>query len=115
MSSGVTFNGQRRPDQPMAKLAIVVAGGIRLEIVRSLLDASKDVTTLANELQLDISLISHNLRLLRENGLVQVRRWGRHHVYGVTDQLHSSANGQFVELEVRSLRGERLVFHLLPD
>ncbi len=67
------FNGQFRRCRSTAHLTLVVAGGIRLEILKSLVIASRDVTHLANELELDISMVSHNLRVLKDYGLAASR------------------------------------------
>ena len=97
----------------MADLTVVVAGGIRLEILKSLLLASRDVTSLADELELEVSMVSHNLRILRDNGLVKAQRRKQKRIYHLTDRVRDSRNGEFVQLSIRSEQGEAVVFHLL--
>lgn len=93
----------------------MVAGGIRLEILKSLVIASRDVTHLANELELDISMVSHNLRVLKDYGLVASRTLEQKRFYHLTDRVRGSPNGRFVHLEVGCLREETVVFKLLLD
>ncbi len=109
------FNGQFRRCRSTAHLTLVVAGGIRLEILKSLVIASRDVTHLANELELDISMVSHNLRVLKDYGLVASRTFEQKRFYHLTDRVSGSPNGRFVQLQVGGLREETVVFKLLLD
>ena len=52
----------------MRDLMMIAAGGSRLEILRSLMNGAKDVSTLADDLELGLPMVSLNLRLLPENG-----------------------------------------------
>ncbi len=107
------LDGQIRPCLSMADLTVVVAGGIRLEILKSLLVASRNVTSLADNLELDVSMVSHNLRILRNNGLVKAQRRKQKRIYHLTDRVRGSRNGKFVQLSICSEQGEAVVFHLL--
>lgn len=114
MNGRERFISQVKPCSSMADLVLVVAGGIRLEIVKSLLEASKSVSALADDLELDITLVSHNLRLLRENGLVKAARLGRNRFYHLTDELiRCSLDGQDLQIEINCQRREKIVFHLV--
>ncbi len=115
MNGRESFNGQFRPCRSTADLTLVVAGGIRLEILKSLVIASRDVTTLANELELDISMVSHNLGVLRQHGLVACRTVKQKRFYHLTDRVSGTPNGRLVDLQVRCNREETVVFHLLLD
>lgn len=114
MNGRERFISQVKPCSSMADLVLVVAGGIRLEIIKSLLEASKSVSALADELELDITLVSHNLRLLRENGLVKAAHLGRNRFYHLTDQMiKSSLDGDKLQIEIICKRREKIVFHLV--
>ena len=49
----------------MRDLMMIAAGGSRLEILQSLMNGAKDVSTLADDLELSLPMVSVNLRLLR--------------------------------------------------
>lgn len=113
MNGRERLDGQIPPCLSIADLTVVVAGGIRLEILKSLLLASRNVTSLADELELEVSMVSHNLRILRDNGLVEAQRRRQKRIYHLTDRVRGSPNGEFVQLSIRSEQGESVVFHLL--
>ncbi len=115
MNGRERFNGVIRPCRSTAHLTLVVAGGIRLEILKSLVIASRDVTNLANDLELDISMVSHNLRVLKDHGLVASRTLEQKRFYHLTDRVSGSPNGRFVHLEIGCVREETVVFKLLFD
>ncbi|MDE1178825.1 MAG: metalloregulator ArsR/SmtB family transcription factor [Edaphobacter sp.] len=58
-----------------------VAEPRRREILLFLLDRERPVTDVVDELQLDQPSVSKHLRVLRDVGLVRVRRDGRHKYY----------------------------------
>ena len=113
MNGRERLDNQIRPCLSMADLTVVVAGGVRLEILKSLLLASKDVTSLANDLELELSMVSHNLRILRDNGLVRVQRRKQKRIYHLTDRVRGSRSGEFMQLSISSEPGESVVFQLL--
>lgn len=115
MNGRERIEGQLRSYLSMADLTVVVAGGIRLEILKSLLLASRDVTSLADDLELEVSLVSHNLRILRNNGLVKAQRRKQKRIYHLTDRVRGSRNGEFVHLSICSEQGESVVFQLLTS
>ena len=59
----------------------VLADSTRLAIMRALLAGPQRVGELNEELQLEQSLLSHHLRVLREAGLVAVHRDGQRRMY----------------------------------
>lgn len=68
-------------------LLSVLAGGRRLEITRQLATQRMPVTTLADSLDLGLSLVSHNLRTMRDYGMVEATRHGTTHVYGLSSRV----------------------------
>ena len=59
----------------------IVAEPMRREILRLVWDRERAVGELVEKLDVSQPAISFHLRILRENGLVEVRREGRHRFY----------------------------------
>ncbi len=97
----------------MRDLMLITAGGVRLEIIRSLMKEAKDVSTLADDLELGLSMVSLNLRLLRENGLVEVERIKKNRIYSMSNRMKGDFDGRFIRLRIRSEEGEWLAMRLL--
>ncbi|HLC82409.1 MAG TPA: metalloregulator ArsR/SmtB family transcription factor [Bacteroidia bacterium] len=55
----------------------------QLEIIKSLRIGSKSVTELANDLKFEQSRVSHNLRKLKEQGFVKVKKEGKNSIYEI--------------------------------
>ena len=88
--------GQVVPCAAMRDLMLITAGGVRLEILRSLMNGAKDVSTLADDLELGLSMVSGNLRLLRENRLVVAERRKKNRIYSVSDRINGCLNRRFI-------------------
>jgi DNA-binding transcriptional ArsR family regulator len=58
----------------------------RVQILGCLLDGSRSVSEIVELLGLEQSAVSHQLRVLREHGLVTVERVGRRRVYALADE-----------------------------
>lgn len=58
----------------------------RVQILACLMGGTRSVSELVDELGFEQSLVSHQLRVLREHALVTVERIGRHRVYGLADE-----------------------------
>lgn len=58
----------------------------RVQILACLMGGARSVSELVDDLGFEQSLISHQLRVLREHALVTVERIGRHRVYGLADE-----------------------------
>lgn len=54
---------------------------IRFRVVRTLAGAEKTVTQLEQELSVEQSLLSHHLRILRDNNLIIASRYGKFRSY----------------------------------
>lgn len=57
----------------------------RVRIIAAIFDAERCVHDLCTELDLEQSVVSHQLRALRNQGLVRHRRAGRHVYYALDD------------------------------
>jgi DNA-binding transcriptional ArsR family regulator len=83
--------GQPRPSSPLdagfaASLAdtmFALSTPSRVQILYSLLERPHDVTELVEALGMQQSAVSHQLRVLREQELVQVERDGHRRVYAL--------------------------------
>ncbi len=72
----------------------VLSDMTRLKIVLSLKSGERNVTSIAEAVDMEQSAVSHQLKLLRENNVVKSRREGKtilyslddHHVLDVLDQ-----------------------------
>jgi DNA-binding transcriptional ArsR family regulator len=58
----------------------------RVQILGCLMDGPRSVSELIDVLAMEQSAVSHQLRILREYGLVTVERVGRRSVYALTDE-----------------------------
>ena len=80
----------------------------RVQILGCLLDGPHSVGELIDELGIEQSAVSHQLRVLRDQSLVRVERVGRQRVYALQDEhvaslLHAALN--HVERPVRQRKG----------
>ena len=58
----------------------------RVQILGSLIDGPRSVSEIVELLAMEQSAVSHQLRVLREHGLVAVERVGRRRVYALADE-----------------------------
>ena len=71
----------------MDKLLTLLGGTVRLAIIRELLVESRSVSKLADAVEQSIGVVSHNLKLLREQGLVVSTPSARHLYYGLSPRV----------------------------
>ena len=73
---------------PIDQMAIVfqaLSNTSRLKIVLVCLDCERTVTEIIDKTGISQSLVSHNLRLLRDLRILRVRKDGRHQYYSLSD------------------------------
>ena len=58
----------------------------RLSIVYSIMDEAKSVNVIANEVEMTQSAISHQLQLLKFNGIIKSERKGKEVYYSLDDE-----------------------------
>jgi DNA-binding transcriptional ArsR family regulator len=82
-----------KPAFPSVELAERVADTLfalstpsRVQILGCLMDGPRSVSELVEALAMEQSAVSHQLRILREQGLVAVERVGRRSMYALTDE-----------------------------
>lgn len=71
----------------------VVADKTRLEILRRLMKSPCHVGELNEGLQIEQSLLSHHLKVLRESGLVRSQRDGKAVLYSLPDEVRIENDG----------------------
>jgi DNA-binding transcriptional ArsR family regulator len=81
-----------------ATLLKALADDTRLAVVRQLLEGAKHVGELNEELQVEQSLLSHHLKVLREMGIVEAQRDGKAVLYRLAPHIESAARGKALDL-----------------
>ncbi len=76
----------------------VLADPTRLEVVRALLNGPRHVGELNERVDVEQSLLSHHLRVLREAGLVIAERDGKAMRYRLAPDIRPDAERQTVSL-----------------
>ncbi len=99
----------------LTSLSSCLAHRIRLEILRTLAESSKDVSTVAEELQLGIDTISHHLRLLRKCGFVQVEAIKQKRIYSLARRVITSVSGKILNITVDGSNEEGITIHIAPS
>lgn len=68
----------------------VLGDPTRLNILQVLMNQDKSVTQIANELDMSLSAISHQLRVLKDHRLVKGMKEGKEVIYSLDDyHIHS--------------------------
>ena len=76
----------------------VLADVTRLSVMEALLDGPKNVTEINARIQIEQSLLSHHLKVLRDAGLVTTRREGKAVRYAVAPEAASPDSGKGLNL-----------------
>jgi len=70
----------------VADAMFALATPSRVQILRVLMSGSRGVGDLSEAMGMEQSAVSHQLRILREHGLIRVERVGRSRVYRIRDE-----------------------------
>lgn len=81
-----------------ASLLKMLADETRLAVVRQLIEGPKHVSEINESLDLEQSLLSHHLKILREAGLVTSQRDGKAVLYSLAPEFQRSTNGEAINL-----------------
>jgi ArsR family transcriptional regulator len=81
-----------------AKMLKVLADEVRLAVVEQLLDGPKHVGQINQRLNVEQTLLSHHLRVLREAGLVHSQRDGKNVLYRLAPAVESVRKGKAINL-----------------
>lgn len=76
----------------------MLADDTRLAVVRQLMEGPKHVGEINASLQLEQSLLSHHLKILRDAGLVTSERDGKAVLYSLAPEFQRSAKGDAINL-----------------
>jgi len=90
------------------KLLTLLGGTVRLAILRELLVESRSVSKLADAVDQSIGLVSHNLKLLREQGLVVSTPSARHRYYSMSPRVQVEHLHDGTKLGFTAACGERV-------
>ena len=92
---------QNLPDEDslfdLAELFKIFGDSTRIKILFALLESDMSVNDIANELQMTQSAISHQLRILKTNGLVKYTRNGKSLIYSLADNHVTTILSQGIE------------------
>lgn len=81
----------------------VLADETRLAVLRQLMAGPKHVGQINARLDIDQSLLSHHLKVLREAGLVTARRDGKAVLYELAPEVEGAQSGKDLNLGCCSL------------
>jgi len=76
----------------------VLSDQTRLAVVRLLIRQSLTVRELNETVDVEQTLLSHHLRVLRDAGIVEFQREGRSIRYSISEQVKSARRGAAVDL-----------------
>jgi predicted transcriptional regulator len=99
--NGLPKDSSRGPSTSLEKMLSMLGGSSRLEILQALTDSPQTVSALADQLELDVSSISHNLHILKEQDLVGVDINRREHSYHLSQRISAHREHGRVEMEIR--------------
>ncbi len=81
-----------------AELLRALADETRLAVVRQLFQGAKHVQEINATLQVEQTLLSHHLKVLREIGIVEAHRDGRCVLYRLSPLVEAKRQGQAIDL-----------------
>ncbi len=88
------------PDRSGREILRVLALGVRLEIIASLIAGERTVGGLANALRVDERRLYTDLKQLLRYGLIQRRRQGRLRMYRLTEIVNATGSGTDLSLTI---------------
>jgi DNA-binding transcriptional ArsR family regulator len=86
------------PEASCADLLKVLADDTRLAVVQQLMHGPKHVGEINAELQVEQTLLSHHLKVLRKAGIVEARRDGKAVLYRLARHVEAKRRGQTIDL-----------------
>jgi len=76
----------------------ILSDTTRLGVLEVLMTGAKNVGELMEELDVEQSLLSHHLAILRDNGLVEATREGKTIIYRLAESVSASTAGKAINL-----------------
>ncbi len=98
-----------RTNVDLGTLLSLLSGDVRRAILLELARNPREVTALAEIAEAEISVVSHNLRRLRESGLVKQTPVSRQRIYELTDSVQVTKRGGKVTISFPATAGEGVV------
>lgn len=81
-----------------AGLLKVLADETRLAVVQQLMHGPRNVGAINEQLQVEPTLLSHHLKVLREAGIVETERDGKLILYRLSPAVESARSGNAINL-----------------
>lgn len=81
-----------------AEILKVLADETRLAVVRQLMTGPKHVGEMNEDLQVETTLLSHHLKVLRDAGIIEGERDGKAVLYRLSPNVESKRKGATLEL-----------------
>jgi ArsR family transcriptional regulator len=89
----------------VAEFFNVLSDEIRLKIINSLMDDEKTVSEIVLTVGISQSAVSHQLRLLRQFGIVKYRKVGKYVYYSIDDEhVEKVINQAFEHIEHKNAK-----------
>jgi len=98
MGRGIRLRRKKEKDKSCALLLKVLADETRLEVLQLLMSGPKRVGEINEVLDIDQSLLSHHLRILRDHELVISRRDGKGVLYHISPSFSASRAAKAIDL-----------------
>jgi len=76
----------------------ILSDPTRLSVLEALMEGSKNVGDLMEQLDVEQSLLSHHLAILRDAGLVEATREGKSMIYQLPETVSGSTAGKAINL-----------------
>ena len=76
----------------------ILSDPTRLSVLEALMAGSKNVGNLMEQLDVEQSLLSHHLAILRDAGLVEATREGKAMIYQLPETVSDSTAGKAINL-----------------
>lgn len=76
----------------------VLSDSTRLAVLEALMSGPHNVGELIEQLNVEQSLLSHHLAILREHGLVEAHRAGKAVIYQLPEDVSGSTTGKAINL-----------------
>ena len=102
-------SGHASPCAHARKLCKLLSSRVSLEILVQLAHDEKDVSRVAQDLELDVTTISRGLKALHGSALLEVTRIKSHHLYRLASGVKVKLNGVNVYLTAKTADGAKLV------
>lgn len=88
----------KRGEISCASLLKILADETRLAVVRQLMDGPRCVGAINASVEVEQSLLSHHLRVLRESGIVEAERDGKAVLYRLSPNVEARRAGKTIDL-----------------